>query len=109
MTATTLRTRLRRRFSTHRVRRSRSTPAPSCREPRCSYAIYGKLNEARDNAILACHALTGSARVADWWPDLFHDRHPLDADKHCVIGINVLGSCYGSSGPGSIDPTTGQP
>jgi homoserine O-acetyltransferase len=73
------------------------------------YAIYGKLNEARDNAILACHALTGSARVADWWQDLFHDRHPLDADKHCVIGINVLGSCYGSTGPRSINPTTGKP
>jgi homoserine O-acetyltransferase len=73
------------------------------------YALYGKLNEARDNAILVCHALTGSARVADWWPDLFRDGHPLDIEKHCVIGINVLGSCYGSTGPQSIDPSTGKP
>jgi len=73
------------------------------------YALYGKLNEARDNAILVCHALTGSARVADWWPDLFRDGHPLDVSKHCVIGINVLGSCYGSTGPSSLDPATGQP
>ncbi len=73
------------------------------------YALYGKLNEARDNVILACHALTGSARVADWWPELFRDGHPLDREKHCVIGINVLGSCYGSTGPGSINPTTGKP
>lgn len=73
------------------------------------YAIYGKLNEARDNAILVCHALTGSARVADWWPDLFRDGHPLDAGKHCVIGINVLGSCYGSTGPSSINPASGKP
>ncbi len=73
------------------------------------YALYGKLNEARDNAILVCHALTGSARVADWWPDLFRDGHPLDVDKHCVIGINVLGSCYGSTGPKSLNSETGQP
>ena len=73
------------------------------------YALYGKLNDARDNAILVCHALTGSARVADWWPQLFHDGHPLDIGRHCVIGINVLGSCYGSSGPQSVNPTTGKP
>ena len=73
------------------------------------YAIYGSLNEQRDNAILVCHALTGSARVADWWPDLFRDGHPLDLKTHCVIGINVLGSCYGSTGPSSINPVTDQP
>ncbi|MGC1784012.1 MAG: homoserine O-acetyltransferase [Acidobacteriaceae bacterium] len=73
------------------------------------YAVYGKLNEARDNAILVCHALTGSARVADWWPDLFRDGHPLDVEKHCVIGINVLGSCYGSTGPKSVNPATNKP
>lgn len=73
------------------------------------YAMYGKLNAARDNAILVCHALTGSARVADWWPDLFRDGHPLDLVKHCVIGINVLGSCYGSTGPASTNPATGRP
>lgn len=72
------------------------------------YALYGKLNEARDNAILVCHALTGSARIADWWPDLFIDGHPLDPAKYCIIGINVLGSCYGSTGPQSIDPATGK-
>ncbi len=73
------------------------------------YAVYGQLNDARDNAILVCHALTGSARVADWWPDLFRDGHPLDTQKHCVIGINVLGSCYGSTGPSSLNPVTGKP
>lgn len=71
------------------------------------YALYGKLNPARDNAVLVCHALTGSARVADWWPDLFRDGHPLDLEKTCVIGVNVLGSCYGSTGPTSINPATG--
>lgn len=72
------------------------------------YALYGKLNAARDNAVLVCHALTGSARVADWWPDLFRDGHPLDIEKHCVIGINVLGSCYGSTGPTSTNPASGK-
>jgi len=82
---------------------------PELPEASLHYAVYGKLNEARDNAILVCHALTGSARVADWWPELFRDGHPLDVHRHCVIGINVLGSCYGSTGPISTNPATGRP
>lgn len=73
------------------------------------YAVNGKLSEARDNAILVCHALSGSARVADWWPDLFRDGHPFNLEQHCIIGINVLGSCYGSTGPSSVNPATGKP
>src|SRR5690242_3884565 len=70
------------------------------------YAIYGELNDARDNAVLVCHALSGSARVADWWADLF-ECGILDPARDCVIGTNVLGSCYGSTGPTSINPATG--
>lgn len=73
------------------------------------YAIYGRLNRAGDNAVLVCHALTGSARVQDWWPELFAPTGPLDPSRHCIIGINVIGGCYGSTGPGSINLTTGQP
>jgi homoserine O-acetyltransferase len=73
------------------------------------YAIYGALNEARDNAILVPHALSGSARVADWWPQLFGAEAVFDLAKDCVIGINMIGSCYGSTGPTSINPTTGKP
>lgn len=73
------------------------------------YAIYGALNEARDNAILVPHALSGSARVADWWPQLFGSDAVFDLTKDCVIGINMIGSCYGSTGPTSINPTTGKP
>jgi homoserine O-acetyltransferase len=73
------------------------------------YALYGALNAARDNAILVCHALTGSARVADWWSELFGPDGALDASRHCVIGVNVLGSCYGSTGPPSVNPETGAP
>jgi homoserine O-acetyltransferase len=68
------------------------------------YALYGKLNEARDNAILVCHALSGSARVADWWPQLFGSDNLFDTSQHCIIGINAIGSCYGSTGPTSPNP-----
>jgi homoserine O-acetyltransferase len=70
------------------------------------YALYGELNAARDNAILVCHALSGSARVADWWPQLLGAGQPFDTSRYCVIGINVLGSCYGSTGPLSENPQT---
>ena len=75
--------------------------------PTQRYAMYGRLNAARDNAVLVCHALSGNAEVATWWPQLF--RKPgglLDLERDCVIGINIFGSCYGSTGPQSIDPET---
>lgn len=72
------------------------------------YAMYGALNEARDNAILVPHALSGSARVADWWTDLFGDNSVFDLSRDCVIGINLIGSCYGSTGPASINPLTNE-
>jgi homoserine O-acetyltransferase len=68
------------------------------------YAVYGDLNEARDNAVLVCHALSGSARVADWWPQLVGPNQPFDTTSYCVIGVNVIGSCYGSTGPCSEHP-----
>ena len=77
--------------------------------PTQHYAMYGRLNAARDNAVLVCHALSGNAEVATWWPQLF--KKPgglLDLDRDCVIGINIFGSCYGSTGPGSVNPETGQ-
>src|ERR1700753_4168788 len=70
-------------------------------------AMYGEPTPAGDNVILVAHALSGSARVADWWPRLFAEGGLLQSAGHCVIGINVLGSCYGSTGPGSINPLTG--
>ncbi len=73
------------------------------------YAMYGALNEARNNAILVPHALSGSARVADWWTDLFGEYSVFDLSKVCVIGINMISSCYGSTGPTSINPVTNQP
>jgi homoserine O-acetyltransferase len=72
------------------------------------YAVYGRLNAARDNAVLVCHALSGSALVGSWWPEIFAPGAVLSLDHDFVICINMLGSCYGSTGPGSVDPETGK-
>src|SRR6185369_6971069 len=70
------------------------------------------------NAVLVCHALSGSARVADWWPEMFSapsqtggagGSSVFDLERDCVIGANILGSCYGSTGPTSINPATDEP
>ncbi|HKD60033.1 MAG TPA: homoserine O-acetyltransferase [Terracidiphilus sp.] len=76
-------------------------------QPTLHYAVYGRLNVARDNAVLICHALSGSARVGDWWPEIFSPGAVLSLEHDFVICINLLGSCYGSTGPGSVDPETG--
>ncbi len=76
------------------------------------YAVYGHLNEKRDNAILVCHALSGSARAGDWWPQLFGADGVFDLSRDCIVCANIIGSCYGSTGPQTIQkagPTTGRP
>ena len=73
--------------------------------PVLHYAVYGRLNAARDNAVLVCHALSGSALAAVWWPGLFDGI--VDLGRDCAICVNLLGSCYGSTGPGSVDAETG--
>ncbi|HUX44089.1 MAG TPA: homoserine O-acetyltransferase [Terracidiphilus sp.] len=75
--------------------------------PTLHYAVYGRLNAARDNAVLVCHALSGSALVGSWWPEIFGPGAVLSLDHDFVICINLLGSCYGSTGPGSVNPETG--
>jgi homoserine O-acetyltransferase len=72
------------------------------------YAVYGRLNAARNNAVLVCHALSGSALVGSWWPEVFAPGAVLSLEHDFVICINMLGSCYGSTGPGSVDPETGR-
>jgi homoserine O-acetyltransferase len=81
----------------------------SLRPVNLRYAIYGELNERRDNAILVCHALTGSARAGDWWPQLFGASGVFDLRRDCIICANIIGSCYGSTGPHSINSITGKP
>ncbi len=75
-----------------------------------AYEQYGRLSSAGDNAILLCHALTGSARAAGeqgWWDPLIGPGAPFDTNRFAVICSNILGSCYGTTGPRSIDPATG--
>jgi homoserine O-acetyltransferase len=84
-----------------------------------AYETYGRLNADRSNAILILHALSGSAHAAGvhsaddshpgWWDDCIGPGKAFDTDRFFVICSNVLGSCYGSSGPASIDPATGRP
>jgi homoserine O-acetyltransferase len=82
------------------------------------YETYGELNAARSNAVLVCHALSGSHHVAGhyaddpadigWWDNLVGPGKPLDTRKFFVIGVNNLGGCHGSSGPNAVHPATGR-
>jgi homoserine O-acetyltransferase len=77
--------------------------------PMVRYAVYGDPGGLRGRAVLVCHALSGSARVADWWGALTGPGLPFDPGERPIICSNVLGSCYGSTGPRSIHPGTGRP
>ncbi|MBB5272896.1 homoserine O-succinyltransferase MetX [Quisquiliibacterium transsilvanicum] len=82
------------------------------------YETYGELNADRSNAVLVCHALNASHHVAGvraddpkdvgWWDNMVGPGKPLDTDRFFVIGVNNLGSCFGSTGPMSINPATGR-
>ncbi len=63
--------------------------------------IYGRPRDGGANVVFAPHALTGSSRVADWWAGLIGSDALFDPDRWCIVGINVLGGCYGSTGPPS--------
>jgi homoserine O-acetyltransferase/O-succinyltransferase len=82
-----------------------------------AYQTYGALNEARSNAILICHALTGDQHVANhnpvtgkpgWWETLIGPGQIIDTDRFFVICSNVIGGCLGSTGPASTNPATGK-
>ena len=78
--------------------------------PRVSiaYRTWGELSPQADNAVIVCHALTGSADADEWWGPLFGPGRSLDPDRHFVVCSNVLGGCYGSTGPLTLAPD-GQP
>ncbi len=74
-----------------------------------AYETYGKLDHSKSNAILVCHALSGDAKVTDWWGAYVGPNKAIDTNRYFVICINTIGSCYGSTGPTSVDPKTGKP
>lgn len=73
------------------------------------YHTYGRLNADHSNAIWVCHALTASSEVAEWWPNTISEGRFLDPEKYFVVCANMLGSCYGSTGPLSLNPQTNKP
>ena len=83
-----------------------------------TYETYGRLNAERSNAVLICHALNashhvagvyeGQARSEGWWDNMVGPGKPVDTDRFFVIGVNNLGSCFGSTGPMHLNPDTGR-
>lgn len=67
-----------------------------------AYRTWGRLNAAADNAIIVCHALTGSADADDWWGALVGPGRAIDTDRYFVVCSNTLGGCYGTTGPTSL-------
>ncbi len=85
---------------------------------RIAYMTYGTLNAAKSNAVLVCHALSGDQFVASthpvtgkpgWWSYAVGPGKALDTNRFFVICANVVGGCMGTTGPGEIDPATGEP
>jgi len=83
-----------------------------------AYETYGELNKDRTNAVLVCHALTGDQFAANphpltgkpgWWDHVIGPEKILDTKRFFVICANILGGCLGSTGPASINPSTGKP
>lgn len=83
-----------------------------------AYETYGKLNEARSNAVLVLHAFSGDAHAAGvsakdgspgWWENMIGPGKAFDTSKYFVLCSNVLGGCSGTTGPGSTNPATGNP
>ena len=90
----------------------------SVRDYALAYETYGALNAGRSNAVLICHALNASHHVAGtyagqersegWWDTMIGPGKPVDTDRFFVIGVNNLGSCFGSTGPMHVNPDTGR-
>lgn len=73
-----------------------------------AYHTYGTINKECDNIIWICHALTANSDVADWWPGMVGEGKYYDPAKYFIVCANVLGSCYGTTGPLSINKVTGK-
>lgn len=74
-----------------------------------AYHTYGTLNEDKSNAVWVCHALTANSDVFEWWPGFIGKGCVINPADHFIVCANILGSCYGSTGPLSLNPETGGP
>ncbi|MFN8240017.1 MAG: homoserine O-acetyltransferase [Bacteroidales bacterium] len=74
-----------------------------------SYHTYGSLNSSGDNVIWICHALTANSDVEAWWPGMVGEGCAFDTSEYFVVCANILGSCYGTTGPSSLNENTGKP
>ena len=73
-----------------------------------AYHSYGKLNANKDNVIWICHALTANSDVKEWWPGMIGKGMLFNPEENFIICANILGSCYGTTGPLSVNPNTGE-
>jgi homoserine O-acetyltransferase len=74
-----------------------------------AYNTWGKLNSDGDNVIWICHALTANSDVESWWPGMVGSGLLFDPDKYFIVCANVLGGCYGTTGPATVNKLTGKP
>jgi homoserine O-acetyltransferase len=74
-----------------------------------AYDTYGTFVPGKSKVVWICHALTASSDAAGWWPELVGEGNVINPDDYFIICVNLPSSCYGSSGPHSINPETGEP
>lgn len=74
-----------------------------------AYNTWGALNKNGDNVIWICHALTANSNAEEWWPNMIGEGLAFDTSRYFIVCANILGSCYGTTGPLSIDPGTNSP
>ena len=79
------------------------------KELEIAYNTWGTLNANGDNVVWVCHALTANSDVEAWWPGMIGKGLAFDTDKFFIVCANILGSCYGTTGPLSVNPETSRP
>ena len=74
-----------------------------------AYHTFGQLNAAKDNVVWVCHHLTANSNAVDWWPGMIGTGYIINPEEHFIVCANILGSCYGTTGPLAINPETNEP
>jgi homoserine O-acetyltransferase len=74
-----------------------------------AYTTIGQLNETKSNVVWICHAFSANSDPSEWWPEMVGKEKFFNPEKYFIVCVNMLGSCYGTTGPLSINPKTGEP